>query len=314
MGTLTMRLPLLLAALALPAWAAAQAPNVGTVQRGGTYVEPPARVDPIYTPRERSAVPGADGDQPPLTLQLTLDIPLRSGGTAGLGRGVQGSTAASPTVQAALRWTPLADSGWFAQLVAHRYLRSDRQQAWHPDFSYAFGYEHFRPGTWSLVYANYTGTRLRPDRQAREGRFNFPQGQWTLSHRFELPAALEPVLLMGDGDNALCSANAHLVPRFTDFRTGGERSGKKSLSLGCRYTRPEGWFAEAALYAWPSRGEQQPWDPDFTYGFGYEHPGPGRLTVKYNNYSGNRFPGRDRGPGEGTLRSGSISLTWSAEW
>ena len=104
------------------------------------------------------------------------------------------------------------------------------------------------------------------------------------------------------------------MPRYTDFRTGDERAAKKSLSLGCRYTRAEGWFGEFALYAWPSRGQQQPWDPDFTYGFGYEDAGPGRLTVKYNNYSGNRFPGRDRGPGEGTFRSGSVSLTWSAEW
>lgn len=304
--------------IAVPAFACAgafaQAPVMGTQQRGGTYVEPPAVVDPVYTPSGPNASQTAARQHPSLTLQLTIDVPLRSGGSASLGRGAQGSTAASPTLQAALRWTPWRDSHWFAQLTLLRYLRGERQQPWHPDFTYAFGYEDWRPGTWSLVYANYTGTRFEPDRAAGEGRFHFPQGQWTLSRRFALPAVVEPVFLAGDGDQAQCSANAHLMPRYVEFTTGGERSGKASLSLACRYTRPEGWYADLALYAYPRGAQQQPWDPDFTYGFGYEHPGPGRVAVRYNNYSGNRFPGRARGAGEGSFRSGSVSITWSGEW
>ena len=290
---------------------AAQVPSVTTEQHGGTYIEPPARVDPIYTP----AAPGAalQTEQPRLTLQLAADFPLRSGGTASLGRGTQGSTAASPTLQASLRWLPWRDASWFAQLTLLRYLHGDRQQPWHPDFTYAFGYEDWRPGTWSLVYANYTGTRLAPDRGAGEGRFNFPQGQWTLSRRFSLPDALEPVFLAGDGDQALCSASLHFMPRYVALAGGAMRSGKASASLGCRYTRPEGWFAHLTLHAWRS-GEQQPWDPDYTWGFGYEHPGPGRVTVRYNNHSGNRFPGRGRGAGEGSFRSGSITISWTGEW
>lgn len=297
---------------ACAAQAAGQVPSVSTEQRGGTYIEPPARVDPVYTPAAPNAVEEA-AQQPPLTLQLAADFPLRGGGTASLGRGTQGSTAASPTLQASLRWQPWRDTPWFAQLTLLRYLHGDRQQPWHPDFTYAFGYEDWRPGTWSLVYANYTGTRFAPDRAAGEGRFNFPQGQWTLSRRFALPQALEPLFLAGDGDQALCSANLHFMPRYVAFEDGSLRSGKASASLGCRYTRPEGWFAHLTLHAWRG-GEQQPWDPDYTYGFGYEHPGPGRFTVRYNNYSGNRFPGRSRGAGEGSFRSGSITISWTGEW
>jgi hypothetical protein len=194
-----------------------------------------------------------------------------------------------------------------------RYLRDDRQQPWHPDFSYACGYDDRHPGTWSLFYANYTGTRLHPDGAAGEHRFNFPEGQWTLAYRYALPAALEPTLLVGDDDRADCSANVHLLPRFARLE-GGSGKRKTSLSLGCRYTRPEGWYLEAAVFAYPQRGQQQPWDPDYTYGFGYADAGPGTLTVKYNNYSGNRFPGRERGPGEGSFRSGSVSISWSTQW
>lgn len=306
-------LPLLLL-LAAAAQAQDPPPSVLREQRGGLFVEPPARVDPAYLPAGPDTPAGTGGAQPALTLQLSMEMPLRSGGSASLGRGVQGSTAASPSLQAALRWRPVADSHWFVQATFFRYLRGDRRQPWHPDFSYAFGYEDWRPDTWSLVYANYTGTRFSPD--AGEGRFNFPQGQWTLTRRFALPQGLEPWLLAGDGDGATCSGNLHYTPRYVEFTAGETRSGKTALSLGCRYQRASGWFAHGALFAWPQGGQQQPWDPDFTYGFGYAAAmaGPGTLELRYDNYSGNRLPGRTRGAGEGTLRSGSITLAWTLAW
>lgn len=289
-------------------------PSVITRQRGGVFVEPPATVDPVYVPSGPDAGPPQPAPQAPLTLQLTLDLPLRGGGTASLGAGVQGSTSASPSLQAQLRWVPVPTSWWFAQINFFGYMRGDRQQAWHPDFTYGFGYDDWHPGTWSLFYANYTGTRLFPDEAAGEHRFNFPQGQWTLAYRFGLPAALERSLLVGDGDQSTCSAGANLMPRYTEFQTGAIAHRKKWFTLGCRYQRASGWFAELTVFAWPQRSQQQPWDPDFTYGFGYADWRPGSVSVRYNNYSGNRFPGRERGPGEGTFRSGSVSISWTAPW
>jgi hypothetical protein len=249
-----------------------------------------------------------------LQLQLTLELPLRGSSPGALGRGVQGSTSAPPSLQALLRWQPVRASGWFAQLTLYRYLRPDRQQPWHPDFSYAFGYDDWHPGSWSLFYANYTGTRLQPDAAAGEHRFNFPEGQWTLAYRYALPERLHPLLLVGDGDQANCNAAVHLVPRYVDNTDGRLRRLKKSFSAGCRYARASGWYLEAAVFAYPQGGQQQPWDPDFTYGFGWQNAGPGTLSLKYNNYSGNRFPGRARGPGEGTLRRGSVGLSWMTQW
>jgi hypothetical protein len=103
------------------------------------------------------------------------------------------------------------------------------------------------------------------------------------------------------------------MPRFARLE-GGVGHHKTSVSLGCRYTRPEGWYAEAAVFAYPQGSQQQPWDPDFTYGFGYAGARAGGLLLKYENYSGNRFPGRARAPGEGSFRSGSVSLSWSTPW
>lgn len=303
-----------LAAIALPALAQDPPPEVLRQQQGGVYVEPPAVVDPVFLP------PGPDGraTQPemrtPLELQLSFDLPLRGGEGAGVGTGSQGSRGASPTVQALLRWHPVLDSWWFAQVVFYGYLRPDRQQARNPDFTYAFGYDDWHPGTWHLVYANYTGTRFRPDPAQGESRFNFPEGQWTAGYKFALPRALQDVLLVGDGDRTICSGNGHLMPRYEDFATGATKSGKKSLSLACRYERASGWFAQAAVYAYPDRSQQQPWDPDFTYGFGYEDWRPGTVSIRYANYSGNRFPGRSVAPGEGAFRSGSVTISWKVDW
>jgi hypothetical protein len=304
--------PLLLLALAAGGPAGAQAPTPEP-QRGGTYVEPPARVDPIYVPRGPNQPGEPLSADSTLALRLSLDVPLRAA-ERGLGRGAQGPRPGAPTAQALLRWRPLADGGWFAQATLFRYLEAGRQRPWDPDFTYALGYDDGQPGRWSIVYANYTGTRFSPDRAAGESRFNVPQGQWTASYRFELAEPLQRAVLVGDGDRALCHADGNWVPRFTRQEGGALGHHKTSLALGCRYQRPEGWFAHATAFAWPDPDRQQPWDPDYTYGFGWAQPGERGLAVQYGNYSGNRWPGRDRAPGEGALRSGSVTVTWGTDW
>jgi hypothetical protein len=304
---------LLLAVLVV---SAAQAQTASTpavqAQRGGTFIEPPERVDPLYLPQGPDQPGQAPWREPVLQLRLTAEVPLRSGQS--VGSGTQGGRPASPTLQALLRWRGLDDPAWYAQVAFFRYLGSDEQRPWDPDFTYAFGYDDGQPGRWAFFYANYTGTRLHPDPALGESRFNFPQGQWTASYRFLLPEGMRSTLLVGDGDSALCHADANWVPTYTQANTSALGSNKYSLALGCRYSRPYGWFAHATAFAWPDRSRQQPWDPDYTYGLGWTSPAPGGPTIQYANYSGNRWPGRAGAPGEGTLRSGSISVSWGWGW
>jgi hypothetical protein len=306
---------ILACALLAPALTFAQSRNLPAAQRGGTFHEPPATVDPAYVPEAPNRVRSEGGDAPRLTLRLTLEMPLgRSLPVAGAG--AQGSPRGTATAQAEVRWRPVADSHWFMQARFYRYLQGGRQRAWDPDFAYSFGYEAWQPGSFSLVYANYTGTRLRPDRSAGEGRSHFREGVWTAGYKFELPPPLEEVFLRGDGDNALCQANASLVPRFTTAAGAGLGRHKTFVSLGCRYTTAGGWFAQAMAYAYQRGEQQQPWDPDFSYGFGWRADfAPGQwMSAEYANYSGNRWPGRARSPGEGGLRSGSVLLSWATAW
>lgn len=270
--------------------------------------EPAAVVPPPGTRHTNASA--AMEPRPQLRLRLGFDYPLRTTrAEAVAGAGTQGAPAVSPTLQAELRVIPV--SYWFASVTFYRYLYEDRQQPWNPDFTYTFGYDDWHPNTFSLVYGNYSGNRLNPARGETYSRFG--QGTWSLGYKFRLPPALDTVFKADEKHEIGCSVNANLTPRYSDLRTSSIQKYKRTLSLGCRYMLPNNLYANLTAFYYPDRSQQQPWDPDFTYGFGYFDWRPGTITVQYNNYSGNRFAWSDRN-GEGGFRRGSVSISWSRSW
>lgn len=252
---------------------------------------PPAKVPPV-----------------PLTMTLGMDLPLSSTQPGGSGALGQGSPPVSPTLQAGLRYVPAEN--WFAAINFYRYLLGDRQQPWNPDFTYSFGYDDWRPGTYSLVYGNYTGNRLAPSSPVSR----FEQGQWSLSYKFKPEGALKRWLAVDETHEIDCSINGNLTPRYTDFNTQALRSYKTSAALGCRYRLPNHFYFNLTAFKYLRPDQQQPWDPDFAYGFGMVDWRNGGLNLQYNNYSGNRFPWRQAAPGQGGFRNGSVTISWSSAW
>lgn len=259
-------------------------------------------------PRPESAPEEERG--PTMRLRLGFDYPLRTSDGGAVGAGTQGTPAVSPTAQAELRINPA--TYWFAGITFYRYLYSDRQRPWNPDFTYTFGYDDWHPNTFSLVYGNYSGNRLDPGIGETHSRFR--QGNWSFGYKFRLPEALGPIFKFDEKDEVSCSINANVTPRYTDLRTLSIKKYKRTLSLGCRYMLPNNLYANLTAFHYPDRSQQQPWDPDFTYGFGYFDWRPGTVTVQYNNYAGNRFFWRDSNSGQGGFRRGSISISWSKSW
>lgn len=279
------------------------------------FVEPPKRIEPSFlttSPNEaRKNIVDEEVRNRGFSLALTANYPLHTNNGSGNGLGSQGEPAVSPTLQLGIKYNPI--DYWFGQITFYRYLFADRQQAWNPDFGYSFGYDDWHSDTFSLVYSNYTGNRFSPDSANNEKRTNFNQGDWSLGYKFALPQMLEPLFLVGDGDQVGCNTSLNITPRYTNVSTLSTQSYKRTVALGCRYSRPSGWYATITLFAYPTKSQQQPWDPDFSYGFGYFDPRPGGFSIQYNNYSGNRFPGHAL-QGDGSLRKGGISISWSAQW
>jgi hypothetical protein len=244
--------------------------------------------------------------------RFALDLPIIQSNSGANGSGAQGGTASSPTAQAGFKYVPL--SSWFVAMNFLAYFRPRLKEPWNPDFTYAFGYDDWHPYTVSAQYANYGGNRLAPDRAVGEARTRFNQGTWSVAFKFPLPARLEELFTINETDSIGCAAGMNFTPRFTDLATNSEQRGKKAASLGCKYALQSNWYFNFNLLTYPSGKQQQPWDPDYTYGFGYFDWHPGSWSVQYNNYSGNRYPWRQASATTGHFRDGSITISKSVEW
>ncbi|MCG8459381.1 MAG: hypothetical protein MI919_24150 [Holophagales bacterium] len=225
------------------------------------------------------------------------------------GSGSEGERATNATFSASLKWKPLGN--WFASITLNEYLEPELQRPWNPDFSYVFGYDDWRPYTLSFVYANYGGNRLNPDRANGEHRTRFEQGGFTLAWKLAVPQSAQRWLAVHSTGGLSGSVGVTAAPRYFDLASGETRHWKRSVHLSFKYNIYEWWYINATLVWYPDGSQQQPWDPDFTWGFGYFDWHPGTITVQYNNYSGNRFPWNDHVPGTGRFRDGSISVSWS---
>lgn len=244
-----------------------------------------------------------------LSINGGVTQPLQPTQKSTSGSGTQGAQASASTLQLGIRYNPL--SYWFATFTAYRYLHPSFQQSWDPDFTYSFGYDDWHPYTLSLIYGNYTGNRFAAGNGVAHSRLE--QGGITLAYKFPLPDLLRPIFLSGMGDDLMCSASMTLVPRYTDTQNS-IKDNKVNIGLGCRYTLPAGWFATFTIYHYLRPEQQQPWDPDFVYGFGYFDWHSDTISIQYSNFSGNRFPWRSHAANTGTFRSGSILVSWSHSW
>jgi hypothetical protein len=249
-----------------------------------------------------------------LTMGVAFDYPLsstsRQGGVGSLSQGERGANGA--TLRLALKYNPL--SYWFFSTTLYKYLDESQQASWNPDFTYSFGYDDWHPYTLSLVYANYGGNRFRPEARLGEKFTRFDEGTWSLGWKFRLPGFVEEALTVHPTGGIDCASYINVAPRYVDQSSGTRKNWKQSFSFGCKYTVYKWWYVNFLLYYYPHPDQQQPWDPDFTYGFGFFDFHPGTISLQYNNYSGNRFPWRDKSPETGRFKDGSITLSWSWTW
>jgi hypothetical protein len=65
------------------------------------------------------------------------------------------------------------------------------------------------------------------------------------------------------------------------------------------------------VFYYPNPAQQQPWNPDFTYGFGYADWHSYTFSVQYNNYSGNRFPWNKPAENTGNFLDGIFSVSFN---
>jgi len=225
------------------------------------------------------------------------------------GDGFRSRFGSTPTLKATVKYNPLG--AWFAAGTYNYYKNEDLQEEWNPDFSYVFGYDDWRPYTFSLVYSNYGGNRINPDRNNGAEVTEFNEGTISLGWKFPISKKLSRPFLLSDDGGIGCVVNYNVAPKYFDLATLQNRPWKQSASLGCKYAIKKNWYLNWTLFYYPKSYQQQPWDPDFTYGFGYFDWRPGTVSIQYNNYSGNRFFWRATSDDTGRFTDGEFSISWS---
>jgi hypothetical protein len=247
-----------------------------------------------------------------LTVSVAATVPLSSdddedSGERGASGRQGGEASSSPTLSTTLGLT-WPDTGWFGRLTLYDYLIPSRQQRWNPDFAYGFGYDLALPNTFSLTYSNYGGNRLNPD---QDEEFTRPEeGSIRLGYKVDIEDRLLAPMFTETIRILHCEPAITTNPTYSDEESGNLHNFKTSLSFGCRYPIwRDALYASLTAFLYPIPDQQQEWDPDFTYSFGWAKGRPGTFSLEYSNYSGNRWPWRDD-PGNGGFLEGAVTLNY----
>lgn len=227
-------------------------------------------------------------------------------------QGTQGPPPVNLAAFASLYYFPVGY--WFVNVSFFQYIARRQAFPWEPDFTYSFGYSDWHPYTFSLVYGNYGGNKFSPDAARGESFTRFDEGIWSFGWKFPAPTFLEEALRVHSSSGVGHQINLNTVARYYDVASSSFRGWKTFLTLQTRYTIWNYFYALLTVFAYPDASQQQPWDPDFTYGFGYYDWHSMTISVQYNNYSGNRFPWNPRAVGTGTFLDGILSISWNVSF
>lgn len=244
---------------------------------------------------------------------FAFDLPVQQKpGDARSGSGSSGATGNIMDLRAVVRYNPL--TYWFFQSTFYVYPNPGDRASWNPDFTYTFGYDDWHPYTFSLVYSNYMGNQFFPNQQKGEVYTRIEQGTIALGWKYILPRFLEELFIVHPSGSVGMGFYYNVTPSYYDLNSDNTRLWKHSLSYTVRYIIYKWFYVNATFYYYPDASQQQPWDPDISYGFGYYDWHPGTISVQYNNYSGTRYPWRSGSPNTGGFQDGSFSLIYSWAW
>ena len=163
---------------------------------------------------------------------------------------------------------------------------------WISDFSYSIGRYNWRPNKFNYGYENYINNKYSDNYKTFSEKFL--EGYYFVSYNHTLS---DKVMTKIKLDSTTSVKFIYFVRYSIKYRDENEVehgslfNGKPTMGIALRATVFRNIYVESAVYQYfnPSV-EKQPWDPDFTYGFGYFDWRSFRCTLTYGNWAVNRFP------------------------
>lgn len=163
---------------------------------------------------------------------------------------------------------------------------------WTSNYTYSIGRYNWRPNKFNYGYENYLNNRYSDNIQKMGDKFL--EGYYFVSYSHNLSEKLTDNIKLDGTTNIKFTYFARYAIKYRDpyeVVHGGLTSGKFTIGGGFRYTIFKRIYVETALYFYPENElKKQPWDPDYTYGFGYFDWRSFRISLTYGNWAVNRFP------------------------
>lgn len=161
---------------------------------------------------------------------------------------------------------------------------------WISDYSYTIGRYHWKPNKFNYGYENYLNNKYTDNLQEMGDKFL--EGYYFLSYSNQLPEKIHKAIKLDESTNFKLVYFVRYSIRYRDeFNKIHFNGGKTTLGIALRYTIIKNIYGEGAVYYYPEEYKRQPWDPDYTYGFGYFDWRSFRVSLTYGNWAINRWPG-----------------------
>jgi len=156
---------------------------------------------------------------------------------------------------------------------------------------YQIGWYDWRNKKVSFGYENYGPNKFSDTSNWGE---NFKRGFLFTSLNYDLLDDRSN-LKFDDTSQIRITPTVRYFYEYTDM-FGVETAGNHKIVLGSsvRWSIAKKLYVEGALYYYPDEKTQLPWDPDYTYGFGFFNWEAFRLNISYGNWIANRFSAKDK--------------------
>jgi hypothetical protein len=160
---------------------------------------------------------------------------------------------------------------------------------WISDYTYSIGRYNWRPYRFNFGFENYTNHKYNDNLDMFLQKVT--EGYFFISYNYVLPENPTKMIRLDSTSSFKVTPVVRWAVRYRDEFERVHYEGKPTLGVTARWTMFWNIYVEGGVYYYGTPYFRQlPWDPDYSYGFGYFDWRSFRFSITYGNWAVNRFP------------------------
>lgn len=191
-------------------------------------------------------------------------------------------------------------------------LNKEAIQPWTADYYYSISRFNWRPNTFSYGYENYVDNKYSDTPHSLYQKFL--QGYYFVSYGHDLPKKIICKIKLDNTTNIRITYIARYAINYKDQNKIIHQDGKIWFGMSARYIIWRSFYVEYGLNFFPDENKRLPWDPDYTYGFGYFDWRPFKFSFSYGNWVVNRFGGNSNAYEYYGFWDGNFNISLNYVW